>query len=133
MLRKASIWILEDEKGARFVYERVLSYQYSLEFFSGMQELREALRSSGDRPALLIADLWVDDGCFTDFLSADGCVPLRGIPWVVVSSVDDIDVLRFCFSSGATDYLVKPFKKSELLVKIERILVRKSDAFTLPE
>ena len=43
------------------------------------------------------------------------------MPTFIVSSVDDLDVMRFCFKEGVLDYLTKPFRPNELLVKIENI------------
>lgn len=115
------IWVLEDDKGCTFLYQQVLDIRYKTRYFSTIKELCNALEELSEPPSntILIADLILPDGSFLDFLSSDIDFNIDRIPFIVISSVDDIDALRFCFKEGAFDYLTKPFKKSELLVKIE--------------
>jgi DNA-binding response OmpR family regulator len=122
-MRGQSIWILEDDKGCRFVYEQTLDYRYQTTYFSSLEEFKVSLQdNTRQRPSLIIADIMLQDGNFINFLRSDECEELLSIPFIVVSSIDDIDALRFCFREGALDYITKPFKKNELLVKIENIV-----------
>lgn len=41
---------------------------------------------------------------------------------VMLTNVDDLQVLRECFELGATDYLRKPFEKSELAARVKSVL-----------
>jgi DNA-binding response OmpR family regulator len=122
MISDMRLWILEDDPGARFVYEETLGYRYPVVFFENLESLSRALHDGQkEKPDLLIADLKLPDGTFLAFLkSPDGA--LIDFPFAVVSSVDDLDALRFCFERGAVDYIVKPFQKSELIAKTERAL-----------
>lgn len=126
-----SIWILEDDKGCQFVYEQILDFRYNTTYLDSISELREKVSSMDEKskPALVIADLVLKDGNFLNFLSTDSSDKMFDIPFIVVSSIDDIDALRFCFNEGALDYLTKPFKKNELLVKIENALSNQQKAF----
>jgi DNA-binding response OmpR family regulator len=47
---------------------------------------------------------------------------MEDVPTIIVSSLDDVETLRNSYEWGASDYLVKPFKKNELIVKLERIV-----------
>jgi DNA-binding response OmpR family regulator len=37
--------------------------------------------------------------------------------------LDDLDIQRSCFKDGALDYISKPFRKNDLIIKIERLLM----------
>ncbi len=116
------IWILEDDKGCQFVYEQTLNHRYKVRYFTKIADFEESLTKTENTPALIIADLMLDDGNFMSHLNKSKDSKLMVIPFIIVSSIDDIDALRFCFMEGALDYLTKPFKKNELIVKIENIL-----------
>lgn len=116
------IWILEDDKGCQFVYEQTLDHRYKTTYFTKIADFREALTESETTPSLIIADLMLDDGNFMTYLNESKDKRLMTTPFIIVSSIDDIDALRFCFMEGALDYLTKPFKKNELIVKIENII-----------
>ena len=121
-----AIWVLEDDKGCQFVYEQTLDHRYKTRYFERIDEFSKELRACYQKgkehlPKLIVADLMLSDGNFLTYLT-DGEKEIFDIPFIIVSSVDDIDALRFCFKEGALDYLTKPFKKNELLVKIENVL-----------
>jgi DNA-binding response OmpR family regulator len=122
MTRKSTIWILEDEPGCRFVYQRTLELRYQLRFFETMEAFLEAVRENeGDRPDLVIADIRLPDRPFLEFFGTAEAQRFANVPLMVVSSVDDVDALRTCYRHGAKDYITKPFPKGELIVKVERI------------
>lgn len=114
-----SIFILENSPSTVLVYEEVLGNAYRLAFFDAIRPFLKKLRSA--RPDLIIADLKLTDEDFLDFVSRKGAAKLDS-PWIIVSSVDDAEVLRTCFREGALDYLTKPFPRNELLVKVERFI-----------
>lgn len=123
MTEQKVIWILEDDEGSQFVYENIFSLRYQIEFHRSKLEFLNCLHDSTKRsPALLLADLRLHDGNFIDVLRSEQNLALMTFPFLVVSSVDDVDALRFCFKQGAYDYLIKPFQKSELIVKVERAI-----------
>lgn len=126
MKKGNSIWILEDFEGCRFVYHKVLDHRFETRYFSKLEDFRQALRLTSEMPDLVVADLSLEDGSFFDILGNAEDQELLTVPFIVVSSMCDSDALRFCYRKGAIDYLVKPFKKAELLVKIEQALLKKS-------
>ncbi len=144
MKKDNSIWILEDFEGCRFVYHKVLDHHYDTRYFATLEDFRQALRLTESLPDLVVADLTLEDGTFFDLLGDADDQELLTVPFIVVSSMCDSDALRFCYRKGAVDYLVKPFKKAELLVKVEQALMKKdtfrgvsdllhSDSFTKKE
>ena len=118
---KKKIWILEDDSGCQFVHEQTLANNYDLTFFPTISSFQAQLESDVEKPSMIIADLMLDDGNFMTYLNTGKDKSLLEIPFIIVSSIDDIEALRFCFEEGAVDYLTKPFKKNELLVKVEKI------------
>jgi DNA-binding response OmpR family regulator len=116
------LWILEDDPGAIFVYRELLDLRYQLQFFNTIASLKTALESNAQRPHLFIADMRLPDGTFIDFLAEAKNRDILDLPFIIVSSVDDIDVLRESFAEGALDYLTKPFNKVQLMAKVERFL-----------
>lgn len=114
------IWVLEDDPGAQFVYQESLGLKYQLKFLSCAEDLAVALSNGIPTPELLIADVRLPGESFLSFLNRDG--KRINCPFIVISSVDDVDALRFCFEKGAVDYITKPFGKGELRVKVERYL-----------
>jgi DNA-binding response OmpR family regulator len=124
MLKK-TIWIVEDDGDTRFIYDESIGHRYQTRFFDSVQQLRDKLSlHPDDRPDLLIADLRLPNESFLTFLENREIRKMASTPLVVVSSLDDTDVLTTCFRFGAADYLTKPFNMRELMVKIDRLLSR---------
>jgi DNA-binding response OmpR family regulator len=117
-----TLWILEDDSASRFVYSDILGIRYHLRFFETLKGLTEA--GSMHKVDLLIADLRLPDGNFISHLREKTHRAQVTCDFIVVSSMDDLDVLRACFQDGASDFLSKPFKKNTLIVKVENILAR---------
>lgn len=131
---RKSIWILEDDGGSRFVYQEILGSRYHLSFFESISALRSGLSvRKSEAFDLLIADLKLPDQTFLEFLDSSGIDKKRISPFLVVSSHDDIELLRDCFSKGAVDYLTKPYGRAELLYKVEKVLSRRDRSSEIEE
>lgn len=116
------VWILEDDPGCRFVYEEILNNLYNVSFFDTLSEFDLTLEKHKGHhfhDVLIVADLTLKDGHFMHYLGKDDI--LSGKAFIVVSSDEEMDSIRQAFKGGALDYLTKPFKKTELVVKIENI------------
>ncbi len=118
---RSEIWILEDDASCVFVYREILEYRFNLKFFDSVESFETALLSD-QGPSLVIADLRLPDGSFLKFLANNNVWVHRAIPFIVISSMDDLDVLKFCHEEGALDYLTKPFARAELLFKVKKVL-----------
>lgn len=116
------VWILEDDPGSRFIFEETLGVRYAVRLFGALKDLDIALDQSIEMPSLLIADLRLPDGVFLDFCVQKTNEGKQLPPFVVVSSLDDLDLLRECYRRGALDYIAKPFTKNEIIGKVERVL-----------
>ena len=127
MRKKTVIWILEDDPGCQIVYKETLDYIYKTAYFTRLEEFSRAVDNIGmdpsqelEMPQLIVADLKLEDGFFTDYLEERGESSLP-CPFFVVSTYDNLDLFRWCSKRGSLDFLVKPFKKNELVFKLERI------------
>jgi DNA-binding response OmpR family regulator len=118
------IWILEDDPGCAFVYEDILASAFDVRIFNCIQDLEDALTHSGCD--LLIADLGLPDGLFLRCMRSPsrGLMNHRSKPLLIVSQLADENMLRTCFSNGASDYLIKPFHECALKVKVEVLLAQ---------
>lgn len=116
------IWIVEDDPGAVFVYREVLEVRYIIVVFETLQAFREKIAEPGSGPDLIIADLRLGNENFLDVLHDEHDSRLLRFPFIIVSSLDDLDIFRTCFDDGALDYLTKPFTRNELIAKVERFL-----------
>ena len=121
---RPQIWIVEDDPSCQFTYRSMLEANYDCVFF---EELSQFVAAIGERtpPFLVIADLMLRSSNFLDFFSMDASKSFYG-DFIVVSGLDDMDVLRECYEEGALDCLTKPFNKNQLMVKIELILRNKN-------
>jgi len=119
-----TVWVLEDDPLCNKIYDQVLSKEFNLVHMDTIAEFKEKITTKDiERPLIIIVDLILKDGNFLDFITYEKAILSKfDVPYIVVSGIDDIDILRFCFKEGTWDYLTKPFSKTELLAKIEIIL-----------
>lgn len=107
------------------MYEEILSLRFKIKIFSNLEDFLETKNTSPkeEGPHLVIMDLKLPGKSFLALLSSKDYNIFEDLPFLVVSSIDDLDALRLCFERGALDYITKPFSKNELIVKVERCLV----------
>jgi DNA-binding response OmpR family regulator len=118
-----AIWAIEDDPGMQLVIEEILAPVFQLRLFSKVDEFSAALDSAPEGSVdLVIADLMLPERSFLSLMQSRENQRLNDVPVIVVSSVQDIETLRFCFQFGVKDYITKPFPSSELIAKIERAL-----------
>lgn len=80
-----------------------------------------------DRPALVICDVMMPRLSGLDLLKATRNRPeTQDIPFIMVSAMDSAEAVQTGLALGATDYLTKPFKVSELLGKVRYHLQRRA-------
>ncbi len=114
------ILILEDNQDCIEIYQNILGEKYIIDFVLRLSELKNKL-SNQKNYKCLIADIQLPDGHFLNwFSSLDNWT--KNFPILVVSSEEDVETLRHAFELGIEDYFTKPFKKNELLVKLERVV-----------
>ncbi|MBT3982622.1 MAG: hypothetical protein HOE90_14785 [Bacteriovoracaceae bacterium] len=123
MKRRIDIWVLDDCQNSIQVYRQALGVRYNIRFFSDFENFFGALQSDVSRPELsIIEPLLGDEQIFDYTLNELNKDALAKMNHIVVTSIDDIDVMRHCYFAGARDYVVKPFSKNELVIRVERIV-----------
>lgn len=118
------ILVVDDKSSISNLIVQFLSSQYIIETREdGLQAL--AWLQLGNMPDLIITDLQMPnmDGVeLIQRLKESGY--FKDIPIIVLSSKDSSADRVQCLRLGAEDYIVKPFNPEELLIRIEKILLR---------
>ncbi|MBF0313735.1 MAG: response regulator transcription factor [Oligoflexia bacterium] len=129
------ILVLEDDPEYLFIYKDIFDSKYQMTYLTTIAEFEQFFQkkdsqypqAAATKIDLAIVDLKLPDGHFLNHLSISNNLALD-VPFVVISSDYEISSLRYCLDEGALDYFVKPFKRSELIVKIERILSKNKES-----
>jgi two-component SAPR family response regulator len=105
--------VVDDDEAVRTLVARVLT-AYDVRTFALPQA---ALRAfvAGVRPQLILSDVQMPGmNGFELHAEVRRFAPLRGVPFVYLTAMDDRDSLRRGMVQGADDYLTKPFTPNEL-------------------
>jgi two-component system, NtrC family, nitrogen regulation response regulator GlnG len=115
----SDIWIVDDDRGVRFVLAEALrDAGLTVREFGDTASVRSALREA--TPALLITDVRMpgEGGlALLDELRARQIGPV-----IVMSAYTDIATTAAAYRAGAVDYLAKPFDLDQALAAVQRAL-----------
>lgn len=118
------ILLVDDRSSITLLLVHFLSKHYEVEAKNdGLEAI--AWLQQGNIPDLIITDLQMPniDGLeLIKRLKESGY--FKNIPIIVLSSKDSSSDRVQCLKAGADDYLMKPFNPEELLIRIEKILLR---------
>ena len=124
--RRARILIVDDVDDNVFTLERRLK-QFAKSENVAAANGRAALEQLRAGPFdLVLLDLQMpemDGMAVLEHMKAD--MSLRDIPVIMVSAVDDIEMVLKCIKLGAEDYVQKPFNPDLLRARVEAALERK--------
>ncbi|MCU1324144.1 MAG: response regulator receiver modulated metal dependent phosphohydrolase [Acidobacteriaceae bacterium] len=115
------VLVVDDEEAVRSVVAALLERSgYLTVVASGAEEALQSLQQ-GPECDLILSDIMMPG---TDGLTLLQriCVEHPGMPVVMISAVQDLHVATNAFRSGAVDYLVKPFTRSQLDAVVVRAL-----------
>ncbi len=118
------ILVVDDKSSISNLLVQFLSSQYIIETKEDGLEALTWLQQ-GNIPDIIITDLQMPnmDGVeLIQRLKESGY--FKNIPIIVLSSKDSSADRVQCLKLGAEDYIVKPFNPEELLIRIEKILLR---------
>ncbi len=118
------ILIVDDKKSLSDLVAQFLGQSYSVSTVeNGMKAL--AWMQEGNMPDLIITDLEMPE---MDGFELIKRVKQTGIfnevPIIVLSCRDSSNDRIECLRLGADDYMVKPFNPEELLIRVDKLLVR---------
>jgi two-component system, NtrC family, nitrogen regulation response regulator GlnG len=112
------IWILDDDKSIRWVFEKALA-RTDLEFktFSSTAEALNALNR--EQPQVIVSDIRMPNGSGLDFLTE---IKQRfpDIPVIIMTAYSDLESAVAAFQGGAFEYLAKPFDVDQAIDIIKR-------------
>ena len=129
MRKQNNIWIIEDDPSCEALYRETLDALYNTIYFSRLDHFGKCLSDLNNKklekttpfPSIIIADLKLEDGYFTDYIEEKGAHYFP-CPYLVISAYDSLDLFRWCSKMGSLDMLIKPFNKNELIFKLEKVL-----------
>ena len=112
------IWILDDDKSIRWVFEKALA-RTDLEFktFSSVAEALNALNH--EQPQVVVSDIRMPNGSGLDFL-AEIKQKYPDIPVIIMTAYSDLESAVAAFQGGAFEYLAKPFDVDQAIDVIKR-------------
>lgn len=112
------IWILDDDKTIRWVFEKALA-RTDLEFktFSSVAEALNALNR--DQPQVVVSDIRMPNGSGLEFL-AEIKQRYPDIPVIIMTAYSDLESAVAAFQGGAFEYLAKPFDVDQAIDVIKR-------------
>jgi two-component system, NtrC family, nitrogen regulation response regulator GlnG len=116
------IWIVDDDQSIRFVLEKALQREeLPTRSFTHPREVLQALDAEGPQggPQVLVSDIRMPGGSGLDLLSQVK-QRLPGLPVIIMTAYSDLDSAVSAFSSGAFEYLPKPFDLPKAVELIRR-------------
>ena len=118
------ILVVDDKSSISNLLVQFLSSQYSVETKEdGLEALTWLQR--GNIVDLVITDLQMPNMDGTELIKRmKESGYFKDIPIIVLSSKDSSGDRVQCLKLGAEDYVMKPFNPEELLIRIEKILLR---------
>lgn len=114
---------IEDDPGIAAVYHSLLGSIYDLTVVGDLEMALKLFSRDGLSCQLVITDLCLPDGSFNKVAqSSEWQEIVKRYPFLVISVIDDLDILDECLRVWASDYLVKPFNNNELLAKCKKLI-----------
>ena len=116
------IWIVDDDQSIRFVLEKALQREaLPTRSFTNPREVLQALDAEGAQggPQVLVSDIRMPGGSGLDLL-AQVKQRLPALPVIIMTAYSDLDSAVSAFSSGAFEYLPKPFDLPKAVELIRR-------------
>jgi len=116
------IWIVDDDQSIRFVLEKALLREgLPTRSFTHPKEVLKALDTepSAQGPQVLVSDIRMPGGSGLDLLTAIK-QRMPGLPVIIMTAFSDLDSAVSAFSSGAFEYLPKPFDLPKAVELIRR-------------
>ncbi|OHD56954.1 MAG: hypothetical protein A2Y33_08310 [Spirochaetes bacterium GWF1_51_8] len=121
-MTKFKVLAVEDAVFYTMIYKKILN--------PGQFELKTLAKGEGFLPLVreFIPDLILMDVNLPDASGLDLCKMVHSepglseIPVIMVTSEEDIEVLKTAYRAGAADFIKKPFNAIELLIRIENVL-----------
>lgn len=120
------IWIVDDDASIRWVLEKALSAEgYQVTCHDNADAMLRLVDSDSTPPEVLITDIRMP--------GTDGLQALQGLhdrlpelPVIVMTAYSDLEAAVASYSTGAFDYLPKPFDLDEVKSRVRSALAQKT-------
>jgi phosphoserine phosphatase RsbU/P len=120
-MSSSKILIVEDHPMSRKMLEAMLRRQYEVESASSGQEAVDLAREHGPDLVLLDIEMPGMDGFQTlEILKAEVIDP--AVPVIFLTAREDAESRERGLEAGAVDYLIKPYDRQELTIKVKNHL-----------
>jgi len=121
MKDKYIILAVDDQPSNLQLVENILGDRFDLIFRKDARSALEVLKS--EKVDLILLDYMMPEMDGLQFLQVQMAgEALRNIPTIFLTAADDESVLQEAFSLGAFDYIAKPFRKIDLVARINSAL-----------
>jgi len=118
MVKKAKIWVVDDDDSIRWVLDKALSKAgFNTEIFNSADDALEHLDSS--LPDVILSDIRMPGTSGLGLLdNIKNSHP--EIPVIIMTAHTDLDSAVASYDQGAFEYLPKPFDVNEAMILVER-------------
>ncbi|MEM7167287.1 MAG: response regulator [Planctomycetota bacterium] len=114
---KPIVFAVDDTPSALLLIERVLEGRYEVRTFAAADALLDAVNDT--LPDVIVSDIVMPDVSGTELVSQlRSDARTRHVPVILLTGKDGRDGLDDALDRGADDYLRKPIKADELLVRV---------------
>lgn len=122
---QGSLLVVDDEESVRVLLARILQGAgYESVLLAGSSEQARLLLATNDVD-LMLTDMEMPGGSGLELL-ADVHADTQGVATLVVTATDDATLADTALAIGAYGYIVKPFRKSEILIGVSNALRRRN-------
>ena len=128
-MKRKTILIVDDNEINRDILREILIDSYNVAEAENGEAALERLRSGGDEISLILLDMMMPVMNGYEFLSkAKADRELSLIPVIVLTQSDTEDVEIAAFSSGATDFVRKPYRPEIIRHRIASLITLRETA-----
>ena len=115
-----AIWIIDDDKSIRWVFEKALA-RTNLNFktFSSIKEALAAIKD--EEPQVIVSDIRMPQGSGLELLQVIK-EKYTHIPVIIMTAYSDLESAVAAFQGGAFEYLAKPFDVDQAIEIIHRAI-----------
>ncbi len=114
------IWIIDDDKSIRWVFEKALA-RSDLAFKTFPNTANALAKLETELPQVIVSDIRMPNGSGLDFLTTVK-EKYPDIPVIIMTAYSDLESAVSAFQHGAFEYIAKPFDVDQALDVIKRAI-----------